>query len=60
MAKIIEEQVFFSKDILISSEAENFICKCLEKVPANRFGIHEAMKHPFLVKKIEDYRHTLA
>ena len=43
MAKIVEEQVFFSKQVKVTDEAKEFIEGCLEKVPANRYTVKQAL-----------------
>ena len=39
LAKIVEEQVFFSKTVRVTDEAKYFISRCLEKLPARRYCI---------------------
>ena len=59
MAKIVEEQVFFSKEVKVTEEAKEFIERCLQKLPARRCNIKEALNHDFITMKLSEYRHTL-
>jgi aurora kinase, other len=43
LAKIVEEKVFFSKEINISESAQEFVDKCLSKTPSNRLNIRQAL-----------------
>lgn len=60
LAKIVEEEVFFSKSVQLTWTAENFIQHCMAKNPHQRFSVRQALEHDFLTKKPEpSYRNTL-
>lgn len=59
MMKIVEEELFFSKERKISEMAKEFLTACLEKNPKKRINIRQALEHNFITMKLDQYRHTL-
>ena len=50
LIKIVDEEIYFSKSVKISEEAQEFILKCLTKNPKDRFTMVKLMDHPFIRK----------
>lgn len=43
--KVIDEDIYFSKNVLITSQAKDFILKCLIKNPKDRFPMAKLVDH---------------
>ena len=59
LAKIVDQEVFFSKEIQVSCMAKDFMRSCLRKNPAERLTVRQALEHDFLAGKTEVLRSTL-
>jgi serine/threonine protein kinase len=50
LLKVVDEDIYFSKGIPISSEVKDFILSCLQKNPKDRLSMPKLVDHPFLQK----------
>ena len=50
LIKIIKEEIKIPSYVYVSSEARDFLDKCLQKNPNHRVNIRELVNHPFLKK----------
>lgn len=48
LGKIVDEDIYFPKNIPISRECKDFILKCLIKDPKERLSMAQLIDHPFL------------
>ena len=48
LVKVVDEDIYFSKSIPITSDAKDFILKCLIKNPKDRFPMARLVDHAFL------------
>ena len=59
LAKIVEQEVYFSKTVPVGESTKEFILKCMTKNPHERMSIQQAIEHDFLAKKVEIYRSSV-
>ena len=50
MIKIVKDEIKIPSYAYVSTEARDFLDKCLQKNPQDRVTIRELMSHPFLKK----------
>ena len=50
LIKIIKDEIKIPSYVYVSSEARDFLDKCLQKNPNDRVTIKELVNHPFLKK----------
>ena len=51
--KIVKDDIFYPTNDSISEGAKDFLEKCLQKNPLNRWTVRQLLNHPF-IKDVEE------